>query len=245
MLNISNFLESNSVKCVESGGPFQIIEYERDLSNVIHKATTEYFMSQMNIRPRQIVCSLKDSGVCIQAAAVQWLAGNIQRTAGLKCGGDLMDLTTAEIKAFAIKPQYVGDGILVTEPSHRHFLVEDLANWKGGLVTQDPLFAAAQNTVGMDVVSRGNAPGSAGEGLFDLCFTGNGFVVLESLVARQDLIIIDLVDDQIKIDGTYAIAWSHTLKFSVERSGKIAIDGGEGFFNVFRGTGRILMLPQT
>ena len=50
----------------------------------------------------------------------------------------------------------------------------------------------------------------------------------------------------LKIDGNMAIAWSGSLNFTVERSGKTLIGSaasGEGLVNVFRGTGRVLMAP--
>lgn len=43
-----------------------------------------------------------------------------------------------------------------------------------------------------------------------------------------------------------AIAWSGSLDFTVERSGKSLIGSaasGEGLVNVYRGTGKVLMAP--
>ena len=43
-----------------------------------------------------------------------------------------------------------------------------------------------------------------------------------------------------------AIAWSDTLNFTVEKSTRSLVGSavaGEGFVNVFRGTGKILMAP--
>ena len=43
-----------------------------------------------------------------------------------------------------------------------------------------------------------------------------------------------------------AIAWSGSLDFTVERSGKSLIGSaasGEGLVNVYRGTGKVLMSP--
>ena len=62
----------------------------------------------------------------------------------------------------------------------------------------------------------------------------------------EELIEINMTDDVLKIDGNYAIAWSASLNFTVERSGKSLIGSaasGEGLVNVYRGTGRVLMMP--
>ena len=44
--------------------------------------------------------------------------------------------------------------------------------------------------------------------------------VLESPVPREELIEIDLENDEIRIDGNYAVAWSSSLDFKVEKSTK-------------------------
>ena len=49
-----------------------------------------------------------------------------------------------------------------------------------------------------------------------------------------------------KVDGNFAIAWSGSLDFTVERSGKSLIGSaasGEGLVNVYKGTGKVLLAP--
>jgi uncharacterized protein (AIM24 family) len=75
---------------------------------------------------------------------------------------------------------------------------------------------------------------------------GNGIVVLETNCPKEELVIVDLKDDEIRIDGGLAIAWSPSLKFTVERSTRSLIGSaasGEGLVNVYRGTGRVMMSP--
>lgn len=57
---------------------------------------------------------------------------------------------------------------------------------------------------------------------------------------------VQLEDDELKVDGNFAIAWSESLSFTVERSTKTLIGSaasGEGLVNVYRGTGKVLMAP--
>ena len=87
---------------------------------------------------------------------------------------------------------------------------------------------------------------AGGEGFFNLSLSGSGIACLESRCPMEELIEITLQNDQVKIDGNMAIAWSKSLDFTVERSGKTLIGSaasGEGLVNVYRGTGRILMAP--
>lgn len=148
----------------------------------------------------------------------------------------------------AVKPEYEGYGLLVTEPTYKHLLIEDVGKWRGGLVVQDGMFLAAENTVDLEIKARSNVSSAiaGGEGLFNLCMVGQGYTVLESAVPREELIELILEEDEVKIDGPLAVAWSGGLKFTVERSGKSLIGSaasGEGLVNCYRGTGRILMSP--
>ena len=73
-----------------------------------------------------------------------------------------------------------------------------------------------------------------------------GAFCIESECPKEELIEITLQDDVLKVDGNYAFAWSGSLNFTVERSGKSLIGSaasGEGLVNVYRGTGKVLMMP--
>jgi uncharacterized protein (AIM24 family) len=66
---------------------------------------------------------------------------------------------------------------------------------------------------------------------------------LESPVPVPELICIELErEDEVRVDGPFALMWDDELTMTVERSGKSLIGsavGGEGLVNVFRGTGRL------
>lgn len=58
--------------------------------------------------------------------------------------------------------------------------------------------------------------------------------------------MFQMQNDVVKIDGNMAIAWSNSLEFTVEKTTKSLIGSAiskEGFVNVYRGTGTILMAP--
>ena len=213
-------------------------------------AQTAYYCNEMNVRKRQVICDLSKASITLQAGAMQWTAGNVNATTGLKGVGDLFGKAvrgkvTGES---AIKPEYTGDGILVTEPTYRYILLEDLNDWNGSIVLDDGLFLASESTLKHKAVMRSNFSSAVagGEGLFNLGLTGSGVVCLESNSPREELIEITLQNDVLKIDGNMAIAWSGSLEFTVERSGKTLLGSaasGEGLVNVYRGTGKVLLAP--
>lgn len=251
MYRISNFLENDDVDTLAAMGPFTVAEYQRDLSVMPDTAQQAYFANEMHVRKRQVICDLsKTSGVTVQAGAMQWMVGNVQATTGIKSVGDLFGKAvrgkvTGES---AIKPEYVGDGTLVLEPTYRHILLMNLKDWNGSVVLDDGLFLACESSLKQKAVMRSNFSSAVagGEGLFNLSVQGEGVLCLESHCPQEELITIDLQDDVLKVDGNMAIAWSGSLDFTIERSGKSLIGSaasGEGLVNVYRGTGKVLLAP--
>ena len=250
MYQISNFTDNDDVKIISKLGAFQVIEYQRDLSVTPGSAITAYYSAQMNVRKRQLVCDLSKAHVTVQAGAMQWMLGNVNATTGVRGVGDLLGKAVRgkATGESAIKPEYTGDGILVLEPTYRYLILMDAAEWGGGVVLDDGLFLACESSLQHKAVMRSNFASAVagGEVLFNLSLNGSGVFCIESECPREELIEITLQNDVLKIDGNYAIAWSKSLDFTVERSGKSLIGSaasGEGLVNVYRGTGKVLMMP--
>lgn len=250
MFKIKNFKENDNIKVIDSLGAFTAIEYLRDLSVTPESAMGAYFANEMNVRKRQVICDISKSNVTVQAGAMQWMVGDVKATTGIKGVGDLFGKAVrgSVTKESAIKPEYTGTGTLVLEPTYKHILLEDLDNWNGSIVLDDGLFLACESTLRHKAITRSNFSSAiaGNEGLFNLGIQGNGVVCLEVPCPREELVEITLDDDVLKVDGNYAIAWSGSLEFTVERSGKSLIGSaasGEGLVNVYRGTGKVLLAP--
>lgn len=250
MYKVKNFLDNNDIKILDTKGPFTVVEYLRDLSVTPMTAQTSYFSNLMNVRKRQVICNLKASPVTVQAGAMQWMVGNVNATTSLKGVGDLFSKAvrgkvTGES---AIKPEYTGDGQIVLEPTYRHIILINLEEWNNSIVLDDGLFLACESKLQQKAVMRSNISSAVAgnEGLFNLGVQGQGILCIESLCPQEELIEIELENDTVKIDGNMAIAWSGSLEFTVERSGKSLIGSaasGEGLVNVYRGTGKVLLAP--
>ena len=249
----TNILQPTSCRSiVAQAGCFSLLEYQRDISVTQSNAITEYYAAEMGIRKRQVIANLNGGGIIVQAGAMQWIAGGIEVATNIKGAGDFAKkLIGAKVTGeSAVKPRYHGVGTIVLEPTYKYILFEDVSKWAGGMVIEDSLFYACDDTVDTKLVARASLSSAAlgNEGLFNNCLTGRGIAVLESPVPRDELIVMDLTEpgDVVKIDGSMAIAWSNSLKFTVERTTKTLIGSaasGEGLVNVYRGQGRILMAP--
>ena len=245
-------LQNENRKYAKSIGNFHVLEYVQDASVSPMNAMNEYFMSKMHVRRRQVVIDIdKDHSAVIQAGAMQWMGGNVQATSGVKGIGDFLGkaLKGAVTKETAVKPEYVGEGCLVLEPTYKYIILADIGKWgPAGMTIEDGMFLACDANVKSKVVARKNLSSAVlgGEGLFNLSLQGNGVAALESNVPEDELIEVILENDELKIDGNLAVCWSSNLEFTVERSTKTLVGSavsGEGLVNVYRGTGRVLMCP--
>ena len=250
MYTINNFTNNDDIRILNQLGPFTVIEYVRDLSVMPSEALIAYYCNEMNVRKRQVICDLKESNIILQAGAMQWTVGNVNATTGVKGVGDLFGkaLRGSVTGESAIKPEYTGDGTLVLEPTYKHILLVDLDDWNGSIVLDDGLFLACDASLKHKAVPRSNLSSAiaGNEGLFNLGIVGHGILCLESPCPKGELVEIELKNDVLKVDGNMAIAWSGSLEFTVERSGKTLIGSaasGEGLVNVYRGTGRVLLAP--
>ena len=235
-MRIYNLTDNDDAAIVAQQGIFQVMEWKRDFSVTYGSAMDAYYASEMNVRRRQLVCNLNGkTGAVVQAGAMQWAVGHIEVTTGVKGVGDFIGKLArgAVTNESAVKPEYHGNGVVVLEPTYRHVLLLDPSQMGGAITVNDGLFYACAMVAG-------------GEGLFNLSLTGQGTVALESPVPASEIVTVDLENDELKVDGNFAIAWTNGLQFTVERSTKTLIGSaasGEGLVNVYRGTGRVLLAP--
>ena len=251
MITTNLFDTTEAKRLTLKKGVFSVVEYERDLSVEPEMAETAYFASQMEVKKRQLIASVtRDTGVITQRGRMQLMLGDLKSETNINGVGNFVKkIVGSKVTGeSAVKPLYTGEGTLVLEPNFRYILLEDLKDWEPGLIIEDGMFLACEDSVEMHVSARTSVSSAVlgGEGLFNTNLSGRGVVALESPVPRSELIEVKLDDDVIKIDGNMAIAWSADLMFTVERTTATLVGSmaaGEGLVNVYRGSGTVLIAP--
>lgn len=223
----------------EQFGGFYVIEWKRDPSVSYGDAANAFFASKMNMRRRQILIDLAgaNGAINLQAGAIQAMFGSVEATSDVD-GGES-----------AVGPEYRGSGYVLLKPTFRHLILLDAyGEFPNGVVLDDALYLASWSSIEQKTIDGSNASSAlvGNEGSFNLMCSGSGVMALESPAPRAELIVVDLNNDKLKVDGNMALAWSASLQHTVERSTKSLIGSaasGDGLVNVYRGTGRVLMAP--
>jgi uncharacterized protein (AIM24 family) len=75
---------------------------------------------------------------------------------------------------------------------------------------------------------------------------GAGICVFESPVPADEVLRIDLKDESLQVDGSFALMRTGRIEFSVEKSTRSLVGtltSGEGLLQTFRGTGSVWLAP--
>lgn len=228
---------------------FEVLEYpELNGGKDIGSSVMLSFMKDANIRLRQVKITLNDAGVRLEAGALSYLKGNIEMDNNM--GGLLgfgKKLLTSKVTGETVfKPRYKGAGEIFLEPSFGHYALIALENEE--IVVDDGLFYACEDTIEVGAYMQKNLSASimGNEGLFQTKLSGRGIAVLEIPVPESEIVKYTLNNDTLKVDGNFALLRSRGVEFSVEKSSKSLLSSatsGEGFLNVFRGTGEVWIAP--
>lgn len=205
-------------------------------------------------RWRQLAVHTGGGVAVLEPGALQYLRGEIELQASVNgggSGGGLGGFLRGAVNAAAtgeglFKTAYRGTGVIHTEPTRLHFLLGEL----GGedLIVDDGAFVACVGrvTVGRHVNHGLTAMMGSGEGRVQPRLSGTGVFALQSPVPPGEFQVLDLRGETLKVDGNLVLAYTGGLEFSVEKSARGLMGSGrtgEGYVQVYRGTGRVWLAP--
>jgi len=207
-----------------------------------------WFMKQENMKVKQIAVYLENDGCKVEPGAMSYFQGNLEMISGMTLGNAVGKFFSGAVTGErAAQPEYKGTGMVVLEPSFKHFITLTLDPGES-IIVDKGMFYCAQSSVTVRPIMNKNISSAllGGEGIFQQELVGPGLVVLESLVPSEEIDIIEMKNDVLRVDGNFAVLRTGNIDFTVERSAKTLVGSavsGEGLVNVYRGTGQIWLAP--
>lgn len=210
-----------------------------------------YFGQQSGLKMRMVRIQLRGDSIKTEAGALYYYKGHIQSQT--KMGGAVGFIKKGLIGSVtdesAAKPVYTGTGEIYLEPSFKHYIILNLNNTS--IIVDKGLFYCCTGDIEVSAQAQGNISSAllGGEGVFQTKLSGTGIVVLESNVPSSEIVAYELQpQEELKVDGNFAIARLETVQFSVTKSDKSLIGSmlnGEGFLNSFIGPGVVWLAPTS
>lgn len=201
-------------------------------------------MAQFNILSTEgvnyVEIHLNNETVRTESGAMRYFQGNITMESKAPSLGGMFKAAFSGENVF--RPTYTGTGKLVLEPSLYTFF--ELVLQGDSYILDRGAYLASENSVTVDAkINKALTGLASGEGLVQTQVSGQGKVIVSAPGPVQ---VIDLVNDRLVVDGTFAVARSSSLNFRLERSSKSligSVTSGEGVVNVLEGTGRVYLAP--
>lgn len=237
----------DSAEC--KGTKIEILEYQKLMGSTnTYGAVDLFYMEKQNMRARQIAIYLNNDKVTIEPGAMSYFKGQIEMVSGVTAGNVLGRMLSSATTGEAVaQPEYKGTGLLVLEPSFRHFILLNMED--EDIIVDKGMFYCAQGSITVKPVMQRNVSSAllGGEGIFQIRLSGSGLAVLECAVPTCEIDVMELNNETLKVDGSFAVLRSGPIDFTVERSAKTLIGSavsGEGLVNVYRGTGTVWLAPS-
>ncbi|MBX2861347.1 MAG: AIM24 family protein [Vampirovibrio sp.] len=185
-----------------------------------------------------VVVELQNESVTLESGAMHYIQGQIEvESKAPSLGGILKAGVTGEN---VFKPTYTGTGKIMLEPSFNHFFTLNLNDET--YVLDQGAFVAADSAIEVSAHRNKLMTGlRSGEGMFQTKVSGTGTVLVTAPGPPE---VLELQNDRLVVDGSFAVARSASLDYTVQKITKSLIGSatsGEGFVNVLEGSGRVYL----
>jgi uncharacterized protein (AIM24 family) len=225
---------------------FEVLEYNQ-LPVTSAGSSSSYFAKETGVKLKQVRITLRQGAVQAEAGALQFMKGELHMKSNAGGVGGFMKKVASNILTdeSLFKPLYEGTGEIYLEPSYGHYLLLDLNDEE--VVADKGMFYAAEPSVQLGVARQKLISSIKGdEGLFQTKLKGSGFVVLQSPVPLHQIMKVELNEEKLQVDGTFALLRKGDIDFSVKRASSSIVgsaSSGEGYLHVFEGTGEVWLAP--
>lgn len=189
---------------------------------------------------RMVRVEMQNSTFRCDAGAMYYMQGNLEIESKMPTAGGL--LKSMVTKETAFKPTISGTGTVYLEPSFGMFTILELNN-EEWILDKGAYYASEMGIeVGM-WTNKAVAGFFSGEGFFQTKVSGTGKVIV---VSNGPLETIELINDKLVVDGSFAVARTSGIQFTVNKATKGMFSSwtsGEGIVNTFTGTGKVMIAP--
>lgn len=189
---------------------------------------------------KMVKVEMQNSMFRCESGAMYYMQGNLQLESKMPSAGGLLKSMVTRESAF--KPTISGTGTVYLEPSFGEFTIMELNN-ETWILDKGAYYASE---MGIEVGLWTNKAISglfSGEGFFQTQVSGSGKLVIVSSGPLEE---INLVNDRLVVDGSFAVARTAGIEFTVNKASKglfSTFTSGEGIVNTFTGTGKVLIAP--
>lgn len=232
---------------------FEVLEYTELLGSSDPSISQHLYFSQktgLRLRQVRITMTRPNNEVVVEAGALQYLKGRIKsenKVGGF--GGMAKKMFGNKInKEEMFRPSYTGVGEIYLEPSFSNFLLVSLDDPTDRLVMDKGMYycSTGKMDVGVSRVKTFSSAFLGSDGFFQTSVKGRGIVAVEIPVPMSEMRMVELNNEMLQVDGTFAVMHEGDIHMTVGLASKGIIRtlfSGDGLVEKFEGTGRVWLAP--
>lgn len=240
------------IKNLQAGDRFdssRIIAAGQDLEEAMIKAISPAgFVSVYPVFPKHSVrIVLNNSSVLCEPGAMHFTKGNMEMTLDTPKGsGGIGGFFKSAVTSLAsgeslVKPRFTGTGEVFLEPTRKFLFLIAIENTT--FICDQGLWMGCDGAMEVDGhINSFSAALNSGEGMVMPRVRGTGVVLIESPIPFEKILVINLENETLSVDGAFVMAFWGDLTFTTEKAAKgllASAASGEGLVNTYKGTGTL------
>lgn len=205
-----------------------------------------FYLDKAGVKLKNVKITLKKGAVKLESGALYFMKGHID-VANKAAKGFFKNLGSSLLSGEKMfKPEYSGKGEIWLEPSFGHYMLIEIEDDE--IIVDKGMFYACESKMEVTAVAQKNITSAmfGGEGFFQTRIKGTGIVVLSIPVPQDEIMVYQLENEELKVDGNFAVLRRGNINFSVKMITKGLVGtltSGEGLLQTFSGTGEVWLAP--
>lgn len=207
-----------------------------------------FYLRNAGVTLKNVKVNINGDLLTTESGAFYYSKGNIRTNVSMGgfSGGMKRVLAGNVTQEAVIKPEYTGNGEVVLEPSFKHFKIVELKNTS--LIVNKGIYYCSLGNISVGVAQTGGIMENTlgGDGMFQTRISGTGLVVLSIPVPHEEIVVYELNNESLRVDGNFFILRDASLKYKLTGSantGLGSILSDEGFVADISGSGVVWLAP--
>ena len=246
MYKIYNLKSNENVEVSAQAGLFTVLEVQ-DVPKAKFSKTNAPVMdvwaaNMLQHEKRQLIAQLVESEVVMNDNALSWMVGECSIISEESGRFNLKPILNKSGNSLSGLIRIKGDGTIALKAIDDHLMLVNMRDWLEGLICDRDHFEASEGQIKVTCELTTSIPSAQNpqQGIQYISFVGPGIVAIRIPCLSSQLVLVEIEQDELRIEGDNAVAWSKTLEFSVSEEPS-DVSQQTKRIQVFKGTGKILL----
>ena len=225
MYKIYNLKSNENVEVSAQAGLFTVLEVQDTPKTKLSKTNASvmdvWAENMLRHEKRQLIAQLVDSEIALGENSLSWMVG--------EC-------------SIIPEESSKGNGTIALKPIADHLMLVNMRDWQEGLICDRDRFEASEGQIKVSCELTTSIPSThnPNQELQYISFVGPGIVAIRIPCLSSQLVLVEIEQDELRVEGDHAMAWSKTLEFSVSEEQSDVAQAIKRV-QIFKGTGKILL----